>query len=315
MKYDTVLLIHMGGLGDMCLSESTFLSLSKHFQKNISALGYPRFFKFFQGYFQTIYSIESAKWLYLFSDYPSETTWKRIVFIGKDRNGELRRRWQAISEEELIFIDMYPDNAFSVVSEKLRVRSSETEDNQFKIQNSKFKINSHIEDYQLIQLERYGIRPVKKEITSRPRNRVILYPEIGVTKSKWHHENFIEIYHSLKKRGVEAYILESLGLDLAIQDKISIEDLGVVQTFLNDGGIFVSNDSGMAHFAGVCGLFTITIFSDFDPSIWHPRGENISLRQGIDRVDVPVLKEIILQRLAHNKSQRDDGRPSRSGRG
>jgi ADP-heptose:LPS heptosyltransferase len=315
MKYDTVLLIHMGGLGDMCLSESTFLSLSKHFQKNISALGYPRFFKFFQGYFQTIYSIESAKWLYLFSDYPSETTWKRIVFIGKDRNGELRRRWQAISEEELIFIDMYPDNAFSVVSERLRVRGSETEDNQFKIQNSKFKINSHIEDYQLIQLERYGIRPVKKEITSRPRNRVILYPEIGVTKSKWHHENFIEIYHSLKKRGVEAYILESLGLDLAIQDKISIEDLGVVQTFLNDGGIFVSNDSGMAHFAGVCGLFTITIFSDFDPSIWHPRGENISLRQGIDRVDVPVLKKIILQRLAHNKSQRDDGRPSRSGRG
>ena len=127
----------------------------------------------------------------------------------------------------------------------------------------------------------YGIRPIKKEITSRPRNRVILYPEIGVTKSKWHHENFIEIYHSLKKRGIEAYILESLGLDLAIQDKISIEDLVAVQTFFNDGGIFVSNDSGMAHFAGICGLFTITIFSDFDPSIWHPRGGNISLRQGM----------------------------------
>jgi ADP-heptose:LPS heptosyltransferase len=290
----------MGGLGDMCLSESTFLSLSKHFQKNISALGYPRYFKFFQGYFQTIYSIESAKWLYLFSDYPSETTWKSIVFIGKDRNGELRRRWQAISEEELIFIDMYPDSAFGAISEELRVRSSETEDNQFKIQNSKFKINSHIEDYQLMQLDKYGVRPIKKDITSRPRNRVILYPEIGVTKSKWHHENFIEIYHSLKKRGIEAYILESLGLDLAIQDKISIEDLVAVQTFFNDGGIFVSNDSGMAHFAGVCGLFTITIFSDFEPVIWHPRGGNISLRQGIDRVDVPVLEEIILQCLAHS---------------
>jgi ADP-heptose:LPS heptosyltransferase len=295
MKYDTVLLIHMGGLGDMCLSESTFLSLSEHFQKNISALGYPRFFKFFQGYFQTIYSIESAKWLYLFSDYPSETTWKRIVFIGKDRNGELRRRWQVISEEELIFIDMYPDNTFSVVSEELRVRSSETEDNQF-------KINSHIEDYQLIQLERYGIRPLKKEITTRPRNRVILYPEIGVTKSKWHHENFIEIYHSLKKRGIEAYILESLGLDLPIQDKISIEDLVAVQTFFNDGGIFVSNDSGMAHFAGVCGLFTITIFSDFDPSIWHPRGGNISLRQGIDRVDIPSLEVLILKLIADRRN-------------
>ena len=212
----------------MCLSESTFLSLSQHFQKNISALGYPRFFKFFQGYFQTIYSIESAKWLYLFSDYPSETTWKRIVFIGKDRNGEMRSRWQAISEEELLFIDMYPDNAFSVVREELRVRSSETEDSQLKTQHSG-KISRYvpsilrgsdatedgcampyapvyIEDYQLTQLEHYGIRPLKKELTTRPRNRVILYPEIGVTKSKWHHDNFIEIYHSLKKRGIEVYI-------------------------------------------------------------------------------------------------------------
>jgi len=320
----------------MCLSESTFLSLSKHFKKNISALGYPRFFKFFQGYFQTIYSIESAKWLYLFSDYPSETTWKRIVFIGKDRNGELRRRWQAISEEELIFIDMYPDNAFSVVSKELRVRSSESDNSEkqeveklrsLKAESNKHETRNvnkflryapsilrgsdatedgyamrhapiHIEDYQLIQLEHYGIRPIKKDITSRPRNRVILYPEIGVTKSKWHHENFIEIYHSLKKRGVEAYILESLGLDLAIQDKISIEDLGVVQTFLNDGGIFVSNDSGMAHFAGICGLFTITIFNDFDPSIWHPRGGNISLRQGIDRIDIPALEALIMRLIA-----------------
>jgi ADP-heptose:LPS heptosyltransferase len=158
----------------------------------------------------------------------------------------------------------------------------------------------HIEDYQLMQLVQYCIRPVKKEITPRPRSRVILYPEIGVTKSKWGHENFIELFHSLKKRGIEVYILESLGLDLTIQDTISIEDLADVQTFFNAGGIFLSNDSGMAHFAGICGLFTITIFSDFEPVIWHPRGGNISLRQGIDLVDVPVLEEIIVQYLAHN---------------
>jgi ADP-heptose:LPS heptosyltransferase len=318
MHHDDVLLIHMGGLGDMCLSESTFLSLSKHFQKNISALGYPRFFKFFQGYFQTIYSIESAKWLYLFSDYPSETTWKRIVFIGKDRNGELRRRWQAISEEELIFIDMYPgsipdspmDDRPALGGTKTTHDHSSriTRDSLGRFENaslvsrpSSVAAAVHIEDYQLMQLDKYGVRPIKKDITSRPRNRVILYPEIGVTKSKWHHKNFIEVYHSLKKRGIEAYILESLGLDLAFQDKISIEDLGVVQTFFNDGGIFVSNDSGMAHFAGVCGLFTITIFSDFDPAIWHPRGWNISLRQGIDHVDVPELEALIMKVIDHGK--------------
>lgn len=317
MKYDEVLLIHMGGLGDMCLSESTFLSLSQHFQKNISALGYPRFFNFFRGYFKTIYSIESAKWLYLFSNNQSETTWKRIIFIGKDRNGELRKRWQTISEEELIFIDMYPGSiSDSPMDDRPAPGGTKTTDDhssrmtQDSLGRSKnaslvsrpSSIGSalHVEDYQLMQLDKYGVKPVKKEITPRPRSRVILYPEIGVTKSKWGHENFIELFHSLKKRGIEVYILESLGLDLTIQDTISIEDLADVQTFFNAGGIFLSNDSGMAHFAGICGLLTITIFRDFAPTIWHPRGGNISLRQGIDLVDVPVLEEIIVQNLAHN---------------
>lgn len=324
MKYDDALLIHMGGLGDMCLSESTFHSLSMHFQKNVSALGYSRFFAFFQDYFKSIYSIESAKWLYLFSDYPPEHTWKRIIFIGKDRNGVLRRRWRAISEEELIFVDLYPDSAFGGVMSKSEAHSSETEAYQLKTVTSMLITDAtpchepsapcsspsspcaqpappiHVEDYQLAQLARYGIKPQKKSITPRLQNRVILYPEPSITKSKWHYENFIELYQVLKERGVEANILESLGLDLPIADKIVAEDLVDVKTFFDAGGIFVSNDSGMAHFAGICGLSTITIFSDFDPSIWHPRGRNISLRLNVDQVEVPTLVTVIF-RLTGNR--------------
>jgi ADP-heptose:LPS heptosyltransferase len=295
MHWNTTLLIHMGGLGDMCLSESTFLSLSQHFQQEISALGSPRFFKLFSGYFSTIYSIESAKWLYLFSDYPSENRWKRIVFIGKDRRGELRTRWQKLSDERLIFIDMYPHSAFGAVSSEFGVKSSETESSQLRIQNSKLIITTHVEDYQLEQLSKYGIETRKKVVANRPRNRVILYPEIGVTKSKWPHENFVELYNTLWQHGIEVQILESFGLNLPVANKVNIEDLSDIKTYFEDGGIFVSNDSGMAHFAGACGLSTITIFSDFDPAIWHPRAKNISLRLGIDRVDIPSLEAMIIQ--------------------
>jgi hypothetical protein len=325
MKYDDVLLIHMGGLGDMCLSESTFISLSQHFQKNISALGYSRFFIFFQEYFKTIYSIESAKWLYLFSDYPSEHTWKRIVFVGKDKNGELRKRWQSISEKELIFVDMYPDSAFGAVSSESGVHSSEIESYQIKTHYLKLNTAStqcpllsapssspsalcpqpsspiHVEDYQLVQLEQYGIKTLKKEIEPRPRNRVILYPEVSITKSKWHHENFIELYHALKQQGIETYIFESLGLDLPIEEKIVIKDLVDMKTFFDAGGIFVSNDSGMAHFAAMCGLLTITIFNDFGPAIWHPRGKNISVRLGVDSMDLPDLKNMVFQLIIEGK--------------
>lgn len=303
----------------MCLSESTFLSLSEHFQKNLSALGYSRFFAFFQDYFKAINSIESVKWLYLFSDYPSENTWKRIVFIGKDKNHELRRRWQTLSREEMIFVDMFPNSAFGNVSPEPGVHSSETESYQLKTHYLKLNTAStqcpllsapnsspstqypqpsapvHVEDYQLAQLEQYGIKPLKKAITPLPRNRVILYPEASITKSKWRQENFIELYYSLKERGVEAHILESLGLNLPISNKLVIQDLVDVKEFFKAGGIFVSNDSGMAHFAGTCGLNTITIFSDFNPVIWHPRGKNISLRLGIDNANVPKLEEMILQ--------------------
>ncbi len=303
----------------MCLSESTFLSLSEHFQKNLSALGYSRFFTFFRDYFKTNYSIESAKWLYLFSDYPSENTWKRIVFIGKDKNHELRRRWQALSREEMIFVDMFPNSAFGTVSSQPGVHSPETEGYQLKTHYSNLNNAStqcplllapcsspsalcplpsapiHVEDYQLAQLDQYDIKPLKKAITLRPRNRVILYPEVSITKTKWKQENFVELYHSLKERGVEVYILESLGLDLPISDKLAIQDLVDVKEFFNAGGIFVSNDSGMAHFAGTCGLQTITIFSDFDPAVWRPRGRNISLRLGIDNVTVPQMEEMIFQ--------------------
>ena len=186
MSSNEVLLIHMGGLGDMCLSESAFLSLSQHFQKNISALGYPRFFNFFQRYFKAIYSIESAKWLYLFSDYPSETTWKRIVFIGKDRNGDLRRRWQAISEDHLIFIDMYPgsmtdhmmgDHPTPGGTEATDDHSTpRTRDSLGRFNNaplvphpypSSVGVTVHVEDYQLMQLEHYGIKPIIKEIREK----------------------------------------------------------------------------------------------------------------------------------------------------
>ena len=60
----------------------------------------------------------------------------------------------------------------------------------------------------------------------------------------------------------------------------------------------------MLFFAAICGLFTVTIFSDFDPAIWHPRGGNISIRLGMDTVSIPKLGEMILKIVSDTKDQR-----------
>jgi len=286
--YNDVLMIHLGGLGDMCLSESTFFSLSQHFQDNLVALGAKRFLRLLEDYFESIESIESRRWLYLFAEDVPGRQWRRIVFIGKDRRGLLRRRWQSLSREPVLFVDMYPESAFNTE------RSAFSENNRSRgTPNSELPTAVHIEDYQLMQLPAYGVRALKKEVVPRRTSRVILYPEKGYEKKKWPPEHFVELYQSLKSKGADVHIVESLGLTLNIKDKLIFQDIIEVRDFLRGGGIFVSNDSGMAHLAGTCGLFTITVFADFDPDIWHPRGEHrvLMLHEG---TNVPSLEAEIL---------------------
>jgi len=277
VEFKEILLIHLGGLGDICLSESTFLSISRHFRGAVVGLGTKRFFSLFKEYFGRIHGIESARWLYLFSSRPSDITWERIIFIGKDREGNLRKRWQRFSRTDLLFIDMYPDGAFEGPAEGQSL--------------------PHVEDYQLAQLPRLGINALRKEVPLRPSSRVILYPEKGFKKEKWHHDNFVELYRSLKSKAVDVHIIQPFDLELGIQESLAISELVDMKSFLEEGGIFVSNDSGMAHLAGACGLFTLTIFTGFDPRTWHPRGAYQTLNQGRDRVDVKAVEEIILRRL------------------
>ena len=277
MEFKEILLIHLGGLGDFCLSESTFLSLSRHFREPIVGLGTRRFFDLFNDYFERVHGIESARWLYLFSSRPSDITWEKIIFIGKDREGNLRERWQRFSRRDLLFIDMYPEGAFG--------GPTDTQDVHY------------IEDHQLAQLPYLGVEPLRKEISLRPSSRVILYPEKGFKKEKWHHHNFIELYRSLESKGVDVYIIQPFDLDLSVPEAMTINELSDMKTFLEKGGIFVSNDSGMAHLAGACGLFTLTIFTDFDPRIWHPRGTYQTLKQGQDSFDVRSVEKIIHDRV------------------
>jgi ADP-heptose:LPS heptosyltransferase len=283
-----ILLIHLGGLGDVCLSESLFLSLQKHFGDCLVGLGNKRFLDLFKEYFKRVEGVESKKWLYLFSEKLDGPRWRRIVFIGKDREGILRYRWQAHSEEKIIFIDMYPESAFgagATTCESLELKAA---------------TEMHVEGYQLAQLSRYNLEPLAKVPLWKKSTRVILYPEKGFEKEKWHHENFISLYHSLTAKDLDVLLLEPIGLSFNVDRKVFFEDLVETKYFFSHGGIFVSNDSGMAHLAGASGLFTITIFAGFNAAIWHPRGRNTSLVQGRDTSNPSFLEKIIRQTIQNS---------------
>ncbi len=273
---DEVLVVHLGGLGDICLAESAFLSLRRHFGTCLAGLGNRRFFDLFSTYFTKIHGVESRHWLYLFSERLTGPDFRRIVFIGKDRQGSIRGRWASYSREELVFIDMYPEGAFPDPGVDAAPPHEPV----------------HIEDYQLRQLEAFGIGPQAAWLGEPRPGPVILYPEKGFTKGKWPRENFLAVRERLERDGIDTVVLRPADVDFP-GETVVIEELGKVKEFFSSGGTFVSNDSGMAHLAGACGLMTITVFTDFDPAVWHPRGRNISLKTGSDDVSPEAITRVI----------------------
>jgi ADP-heptose:LPS heptosyltransferase len=235
------LLIHPGGLGDVCLSESTLLSLKEHFGRTLQAVGTKHVLDVFRLYFTGVDSIDRRSWMYLFSDYPAHRTWQRIVLIGKDGTGAIRKRISRLCDE-LIFIDMYPEGR-----------------------------PVPVEEHQLEQLLRYGITPVRKEVRPKTGKRVILYPERPYKKKKWPVDRFLEVYEKLTSLGIEGVLMRPPDLDLPAVPAKSFELLADIAAFFSTGGSFFSNDSGMAHFAARCGLRAATLFQDTDPLIWRPK--------------------------------------------
>lgn len=274
-EHSDILLIHLGGLGDVCLSESTFLSLVGAFDRRPVALGNPRFLRLFDRYFSRIEDGGSRRWAHLFGGIAAAnglTPWRRIVFIGKDRSGRLRGDLQHLSREPLLFVEMYPDGAQS--PEGL-----------------------HVESFQLRQLGACGIEPTLKEISPTPARRAVLYPEKGFRKRKWPVEGFLALSETFAAEGVETELVVPFDGSVPLPRCRVIDDLGDLVSFLRPGGVFVSNDCGVAHLAGALGLRTVTIFHDHEPAIWHPRGRNISLDHGREPVTPEGIAGIVLSLL------------------
>jgi ADP-heptose:LPS heptosyltransferase len=256
---DESLLIHMGGLGDICLSESAFLTISLHCKGPIRAVGNARVLELFSAYFTRVESIDRREWAYLFSDSSPGPSWKRIIFFGKDREGSFRTRLSGLTHD-LIFIDLYPDG-----------------------------MSIPVEQHQLAQLAAYGMKPTAAAFPERWTDRIILYAEEGFEKHKWSPENFVRVQEGLAAQGLNSVFVTPPELLLPGVPTLSFDGLPEIAAFLSKGGFFFSNDSGMAHLAARCGLFPTTLFWEADPDIWRPKGSRVVRCKG----EGPSIQEAI----------------------
>jgi heptosyltransferase-3 len=121
-------------------------------------------------------------------------------------------------------------------------------------------------------------------------NRITIHPGSGSKSKRWPLERFIGLIeqishkHPLQIELLTGYAEEDISPMLlksdAIIDTCTLhhnEPLSSVLQLIQESLIFIGNDSGIAHLAGLSGTPSIVLFGPSNPIVWKPLGKNISI--------------------------------------
>jgi heptosyltransferase-3 len=133
---------------------------------------------------------------------------------------------------------------------------------------------------------------VGKFLKNRPirqKNSILIHPGSGSKTKNWPLNNFMALIkhitgYNIKVRLIAGYaengIMKMLRNaddtidDIEIHHNVNLSD--VVELLL-ESYIFIGNDSGISHLAGLTGTASIVLFGPSDPRIWKPIGDHITI--------------------------------------
>jgi ADP-heptose:LPS heptosyltransferase len=134
------------------------------------------------------------------------------------------------------------------------------------------------------------------ELARRP--PVAIHPGSGGASKRWPTSHVAALIHELRRdyapvliagpqdEEVVAQVVATAGAIPTVRD-LSVAGLAA---FLSTCALYVGNDSGVTHLAGMLGLPTIALFGPTDPALWTPLGPRVvTLRSPSGRMgDLPV---------------------------
>jgi heptosyltransferase-3 len=128
-----------------------------------------------------------------------------------------------------------------------------------------------------------------KNRPARQKSSILIHPGSGSKSKNWPLNNFIALIkhiseYNIKVRLIAGYaengimsILRNADTtidDIEIHHSVNLSD--VVELLL-ESYIFIGNDSGISHLAGLTGTASIVLFGPSDPRIWKPIGDHITI--------------------------------------
>jgi heptosyltransferase III len=136
-----------------------------------------------------------------------------------------------------------------------------------------------------------------------PANRIVIHPGAGKEANRWPAENFLELSQKLKSAGNEIRVLlgeteiEKWPAELVRQFE-SVHRPATLLELLDEisaADLFIGNDSGPGHLAGILGVRTASLFGASNPIRWRPLGPRVTIihEQPIEKICVDEVFKAI----------------------
>jgi ADP-heptose:LPS heptosyltransferase len=140
------------------------------------------------------------------------------------------------------------------------------------------------------------------------RSPVAIHPGSGGARKRWPRGHFAALIHTLRRacapiliagpqdEEILAQVVAEAGTTPAVRN-LSVAGLAAL---LSHCALYIGNDSGVTHLAGMLGVPTIALFGPTEPALWRPLGPRvITLRSPTGRMeDLPPGAAIkAIQRL------------------
>ncbi|MFO7964724.1 MAG: glycosyltransferase family 9 protein [Desulfobacterales bacterium] len=153
----------------------------------------------------------------------------------------------------------------------------------------------HIVEHLTLELNRIGARCAPSRDKYRMKHAdgdfgnspsILIHPGSGSRRKNWPLENFVRIYHRLKRDGLavkwiagpaEKHMLDGLNVFGIDEENIYSNDLIGLCSRLREAGLLIGNDSGPSHLAAFLGTAVLTIFGPSDPVRWRPLGSHVNV--------------------------------------
>jgi ADP-heptose:LPS heptosyltransferase len=132
-----------------------------------------------------------------------------------------------------------------------------------------------------------------------PSDQIVVHPGAGKEANRWPGEKFLELAQKCREGAkrlrivlgeveIERWPGELIGQFEQVAEVIRPITLLDLCDQIAAANVFVGNDSGPAHLAGIIGVPTVALFGPSDPVRWRPLGPKVSLlhRDPISQITV-----------------------------